>query len=424
MKYLKIQNNGLLDPRLVSLMGGTTKSKDQFKIGQFGSGLKYTLAFLYRNNLSFKIFCGEEEVKMHTETEVIRNEDFEIICINGQRTSITTRMGEDWEAWMIVRELWCNALDEGGALKEVTDNAVGEPSKTTFYIQEDIQIRNVLKDWNKYFIHDQQAISKNGAYTIYPAGNHLCLYKQGVLIHENDKIKSLFSYDIGNAEINELREFKGSVSCEIAMSMYNANETAIEYLLANITDDHFEGSMDWDWFSSFGESWKNVIGNAKIIYKKVLEDIEARGNYPDRSTLIIVPKNLFTPLSKQFDGISAVYVAGQSGHFYEDYNEKMEGKLKQGLTILEHCDYIVHPELKFMYGFFEDKRILAQINIKEKIIRVSNTLLQKSLFCVVGMLIEENEHFNTGMDDNTREFQQHFIDLYTRALLAKNEVEI
>jgi hypothetical protein len=120
MKYLKIQNDGLLDIRLVALMGGTTKSNDKYKIGQFGTGLKYTLAYLFRSNLDFKIFVGTEEIKLHIEKEVIRDEDFEIICINGNRTSITTRMGEDWEAWMIIRELWCNALDEGGPFREVT----------------------------------------------------------------------------------------------------------------------------------------------------------------------------------------------------------------------------------------------------------------------------------------------------------------
>src|SRR5687767_6513942 len=120
MKYLKIQNNGELDIRLVALMGGTTKANDRYKIGQFGTGLKYTLAFLFRNNLEFKIFCGEQEVSIHTEVEDIRGEKFEIICINGQRTSITTKMGEDWKPWMIIRELWCNALDEGGAEKEIT----------------------------------------------------------------------------------------------------------------------------------------------------------------------------------------------------------------------------------------------------------------------------------------------------------------
>lgn len=425
MKYLKIQNNGIIDIRLVALMGGTTKSKDEFKIGQFGTGLKYTLAFLYRNNLSFKIFAGTQEVNFHIEKETIRDEVFEIICINGQRTSITTKMGEDWEAWMIVRELWCNALDEGGAQKEITDATVGVDGKTTFYIQEDSQIKDVLKHWNKYFIHDQIPVEENGIYTIYPAGDHLCLYKKGVLIYENKQQKSLFNYDIANADINELREFKGSLSWEITKTLLNSSEKTIDYVLENITENHYEGSeMDWNWYSSFSKSWKKVIGNAKIITKKTLEELEARGSYPDKSTLIILPKNLYTALAKQFQNISAVYVSSEGGNFYEDFNAQCENKIKQGLTILESCNYYFHPELKFVYGIFEDKRILAQVNLKEKVIRVSNSMLQKPLSSVVSMLVEENEHFVTGMSDNTREFQQHFIDLYTRELLKRNEVEI
>jgi hypothetical protein len=62
MKYLKIQNNGELDIRLVALMGGTTKANDLYKIGQFGTGLKYTLAYLFRNNIDFKILSGANKV--------------------------------------------------------------------------------------------------------------------------------------------------------------------------------------------------------------------------------------------------------------------------------------------------------------------------------------------------------------------------
>lgn len=425
MKYLKIQNDGLLDIRLVALMGGTTKSKDEFKIGQFGTGLKYTLAFLYRNNLDFRIFVGKEEVKLHIEKEQIRDEVFEIICINGQRTSITTKMGEDWSAWMIVRELWCNALDEGGACRSITDEAFGEEGKTSFYIQEDVQIKSVLKDWNKYFIHEQVPVFKNDVYTIYPAGDHLCLYKKGVLIYEAKNRKSLFSYDIGNADINELREFKGSLSHEITMSLINSSEKVITYVLENITEEHFEGNdMDWNWYSSFSKAWETVIGNARIITKKTLNELEARGSYPDKSKLLVLPKNLYASLSKQFKNVSAVYVASEGGNFYEDVNENCENKIKQGLVILESCGYYFHPALQFIYGLFEDKRILAQVNIKEKVIRISNSMLQKPLASVVAMLVEENEHFVTGMSDNTREFQQHFIDLYTRQLLATNSIEI
>lgn len=426
MKFLKIQNNGILDMRLVALMGGTTKSQDKFKIGQFGTGLKYTLAFLFRNNLVFKIFCGTREIKVHTEIERIRDEDFEIICIEGQRTSITTKMGEDWEAWMIVRELWCNALDEGGACKEVTTEAVGEEDKTAFYIQMDSQISAVLNNWPKYFIHEQEPIFKNERFALYPAGENLCFYKQGVLISEKVGTKSLFNYDMADADINELREFRGSPSMTIAWAMSECDEKTAAYFLENLTEEHFEGSaaMDYNWFRSFNDSWKNVIGSGKLIYEEVLNEIRARGNNPDMASIIVVPKVLYTFLTRQFAGIGALHVAATIGDFYETHNEQTEKKIKQGLTILEHCGYVMHPELKFVYGFFEDKTTLASVSLKERKVYISNTFIQKPLFEIVAMLIEENEHFATGMNDNTRAFQQHFINLYTRELLAKHEIEI
>lgn len=426
MKYLKIQNDGLLDIRLVALMGGTTKSTDKFKIGQFGTGLKYTLAYLFRSNLDFKIFVGTEEIKIHLETESIRGEKFEIICINGHRTSITTKMGEDWEAWMIIRELWCNALDEGGAHKEITSDTVGEENKTTFYIQADNQVQSVVNNWPKYFIHDQEPIFKNERFAIYPAGEKLSIYKQGVLIHESKGEKSVFSYDMADADINELREFRGSVSMVIAWALSEADEKTASYFLENVTEAHFEGgsSMDYNWYRSFNDSWKSVIGSGKLIYRKVLDEIIARGNTPDMATLIIVPENLYKFLTKQFAGIGALRVAATIGDFYETHNEETESRIKQGLTILDHCGYPMHPELNFVYGFFEDKTVNAKVSLDDKKVYISNALLQQPLFTIVAILIEENEHFNTGMSDKTREFQQHFINLYTRTLLAKSEVEI
>lgn len=424
MKYLKIQNDGVLDIRLVALMGGTTKANDKYKIGQFGTGLKYTLAFLYRNNLDFKIFSGTEEINIHLEKELIREEVFEIICINNQRTSITTKMGEDWLAWMIVRELWCNALDEGGALKEITEQPCGEENKTSFYIQVDLQISNVLKEWGQYFIHELEPVWQNNTYKIYPGGNKLRLYKQGVLIFEDDTAPAVFAYDILNADINELREFRGIPKYEIAYALSSINARTARIFLDCLTEDHYENKMDWNWYQSFSAGWKEAIGSGKIITQKTLDEIKARGSHPDEAALIIVPKSLYMMLSKQFEGIGATYLAGSIGDFYEDYDEKTESKIKQGLVILESCDYHFHPGLEFIYGHFEDKTTLAKVDIKNKKVYISKAFMQKPLFTIVSMLVEENEHFNTGLSDETRAFQQHFIDLYTRQILAGREIEI
>lgn len=426
MKYLKIQNKGELDIRLVALMGGTTKANDKYKIGQFGTGLKYTLAFLFRNNLSFKIFSGENEVDVNTETETIRDQQFEIICINGQRTSITTQMGEDWQPWMIVRELWCNALDEGDAIKEITTELNGRAGSTTFYIQIDKQIQVVINNWSKYFIHEQEAIFSDGKHAIYPAGDKLCIYKQGVLIYEHSELKSVFSYDMKYADINELREFRGPVSQAVVNCLCACNEKAARYFLENVTEQHYEGqtTMAYNWFVSFGQPWRNVIGLAKLFYQKALDEIKARGNSIDEAGLIVVPEIVYKALTKQFDGIGALHVAESIGEFYEDYDEQIEKKVKQAMVILESCDYKIHPELEFVYGWFGDKTVMARVSLNDKKVFISQSLLQKPLFYIISTLIEENEHFNTGMQDKTREFQQHFIDLYTRQLLATNAIEI
>ncbi|RFM30059.1 hypothetical protein [Deminuibacter soli] len=424
MKYLKIQNDGILDIRLVALMGGTTKANDRHKIGQFGTGLKYTLAFLFRNNLDFKIFAGTQQVRIDLEKEEIRDEVFEIICINGHRSSITTKMGEDWTAWMIIRELWCNALDEGGAVKEITDQLEGAEGKTTFFIQADRQVQDVVNKWSRYFIHEQEPIWKGNDCALYPAGDHLCIYKGGVLVYENREKKGVFSYDVSFLEINELREYRSSPSYAVVCALHNCNENAARYFLENVTESHYEGEMDYNWYQSFGQAWRNVIGSAKIIHPEVLKEIKDRGNTPDESTLLVIPKQLFHFLSKQFDGISALRVASKLSDFYEAHNEQTEGKVKQALTILEACGYVIHPELQFVYGFFEDNMVLAKVVMDTKKIMVSNTMLQRPLFDIITMIVEENEHYNTGMDDHTRAFQQHFIDLYTRQLLAGSEIEI
>ncbi len=424
MKYLKISNNGELDIRLVALMGGTTKANDKYKIGQFGTGLKYTLAFLYRNNLDFKIFSGESEVVLHTEKESIRNEEFEIICINGNRTSITTRMGEDWLAWMIIRELWCNALDEGGASKEITSSTSGRPGSTTFYIQIDRQIEDVLKNWEKYFIHDKEPLFSKGDYKVYSGGNTLRLYKNGVLIFEDDKHPALYSYDIANADINELREYRGSATAPVVYCLSSIGKNEVSNFLDALEPHHFEYDIDWHWFQSMSNGWKEAIGTAKIITVKTLDTLKARGLKIDEAGLIVVPESLYKKLCGQFEGIGATSVASGINDFFEDYDEEIEKRIKQGLVILESCGYPFHPELEFIYGFFEDKTTLAQVHLKTKKIYVSKAFIQKPLIEVVAMLVEENEHFNTGLTDETRAFQQHFINLYTRQLLAGHEIEI
>ena len=112
-KYLVIQNQGILEPAALTLVGASTKADDDSKIGMFGSGNKYALAYLLRNGYDIHVMAGNEEMKIETVERSLRGNVFNVIRINGEETSITTSMGKDWTLWQSIREFFSNAIDEG-----------------------------------------------------------------------------------------------------------------------------------------------------------------------------------------------------------------------------------------------------------------------------------------------------------------------
>lgn len=254
MRYFKISNQGLLDIRLIFLMGGTTKSNDPTKLGTFGTGLKYAISYLIRNGVDFKLFVGEDEVIFNTENQTIGENEFEEIYCNGKSMNITTHYGHQWAAWEALREIHCNALDEGGATKKVADDRggkiIGAENKTTFYIQMTKDIADVVNNWGNYFLNDTP-IYEDEKVAIYPNTeiSALKLYKNTVLIENNEVYKSLFRYDLKTAELNELRQYRGYNRTDIGSALLNSNKAVIEVLLKAIQEnkDCFETKLDWDY---------------------------------------------------------------------------------------------------------------------------------------------------------------------------------
>jgi hypothetical protein len=418
MKYLKISNIGLLDIRLVYLMGGTTKANDQYKIGQFGTGLKYSMAYMLRNNIDFKIFIDGMEIKLGIITENIRDTDFNIITINGEKTSITTNMGLDWSAWMIIRELWCNALDEVGGEYSIVDAITPSEGTTEYYIELTTEIINVYNNWSKYFIHGLIPIMEGDGFSIYSGGDALKIYKQGVLIHE-EKVKSVFNYDIADADLNELREARYSPSYYVMRCIPKFDRKTVEIFLENLKGKYEDETLDYTWFNNadFGEGWAQAIGAGKFCEYELYQRLV--GKYPNLETqpIVQVSKGLFKRLIKQFPTISLVRASDKLNEFYETYSDSLHDRTQKCIKILEGVGYYIDPNLKILYGVFGNKSIWAQVSLDDKEIRISENMENKSDFDLIKCLIEENEHFKTGFEDLSREFQTHFLELYCGLLL-------
>lgn len=425
MKYLKITNKGLLDENIIFLMGATTKTNDVSKIGQFGTGLKYSLAWLLRNNVDFKLFLGTRQIAITIKTIKVRDTDFDLIMVDGRETSITTNMGKDWKAWMILRELWCNAIDEDkNAKKEVTDRIENESDTTAFFIQLTGDILEAYNNWNKYF-NNRNPICSDGFYgSVYQStGKTMKIYRKGILVKEYADTESVFDYDFPNGNINELREYIGYIDFDVAETLAHLSKEGVHYFIDNISDSKKEAKIDIS-YSDF-KSWKQAIGNAKVIsYEsyRTLSDIKPETT--KENNFVQIPSNFYKRLTKDIKGISALMVSDDANTFFEVIDQRLNQNIKEAMTILEACDYFVDAELTFITGIFNDKNILGRINLKERVVMLSTTLRDMGLKELIYTIVEETEHFRTSFSDNTREFQYHFIKLYVNTLLQSNEIKL
>jgi hypothetical protein len=111
-------NPGEIDIRAVTIMGVNVKESPS-SIGFFGTGLKYALATLLRENQEITIYSGLNKYTFHSVQEEIRGKTFNIIHISENHgdprpLGFTTELGKNWTLQHAYRELYSNMMDEGG----------------------------------------------------------------------------------------------------------------------------------------------------------------------------------------------------------------------------------------------------------------------------------------------------------------------
>lgn len=120
MHTLTFTNRGVIDPRMIAIMGVSVKTGTN-PIGYFGTGLKYAIAIFLRLGCEVEMETGGKTFKLRKKKVTIRGEDFELVCMGRRELGFTTKMGRDWKLWQAFRELYSNCLDEGGRLELTKD---------------------------------------------------------------------------------------------------------------------------------------------------------------------------------------------------------------------------------------------------------------------------------------------------------------
>lgn len=207
MKYLVIRNEGLINELDLTSLGLSTKRGDSSKIGQFGSGSKFALAYLVRENIPFKIFSGMEEFKIDTETVLHRDQPVSFITINGRKTDITTEFGGiDWECWMALRELISNAMDEPAFALKMQDEYNPAENHTTIVLEMVDPVKQIMVNYHHYFAFDRIASYENsvGKVFIKSDNTYISVYRKGIRCLDSTR-KSYVDVNFNNVEINESR---------------------------------------------------------------------------------------------------------------------------------------------------------------------------------------------------------------------------
>lgn len=207
MKYLVIRNEGLINELDLTSLGLSTKRGDSSKIGQFGSGSKFALAYLVRENIPFKIFSGMEEFKIDTETVLHRDQPVTFITINGRKTDITTEFGGiDWQCWMALRELISNAMDEPAFSLKTQEEYTPEENHTTIVLEMVNQVKEIMVNYHHYFCFDRIASYENrhGKLFIKQEQSPIAVYRKGIRCLDSNR-KAFLDCNFYNIEINESR---------------------------------------------------------------------------------------------------------------------------------------------------------------------------------------------------------------------------
>lgn len=207
-KYIEITNLSEIEIDALHLMGASDKRDDNSKIGMFGSGNKYSIAWLVRNKVEFYIFSGMNHIKITTKQHQFREQSFNVICLNGVETSITDALGKDWIDEYIVRELVSNAIDETGFGYKIVDDIIPEVGFTKIYLDYSA-FMNVNLDALFLFTREDVPIFKDESFSIHQA-RYNRIYRKGISVLEASNYivaeKSIYDYNLDKCRINEERQ--------------------------------------------------------------------------------------------------------------------------------------------------------------------------------------------------------------------------
>lgn len=415
--WIKIENKGEIDLGGLHLMGVSSKREDEEKIGFFGSGNKYAIALMLREKIPFKIYSGTQEVKIDCVPVFFRGQLHNQIRINKEKTSLTSSMGIDWEPWFAVREMYCNAVDEGGEKITMVQELDPEKGKTSVYIALDEKLEVFFRNFQKYILTEKKDrhIKEKTCYgdvEVYPSnGEELVCYRKGIRIFPKNSTKSLFWYNFSKIEINESRTYKYEHEVlERIASVFAVtnNQIIIKNYLQN-WKHFYESEAKWEYVSDkLSPAWHEILRGQRVYPVNLA--IET-GDYEGKANSFIVPDKLAKKISEEIKDAEVVgYTKGKEFLVLEmTENEKV--KVDTAFQELKRIGYDI--TCKFVLAEAKVGDVIAWYDKETNTIYHTRKHLN-SISELKNTLLEEHFH-SLGLEDGQRTFVTFLIDEIIKA---------
>lgn len=376
-------NPGVIDMRAVTTFGLSVKESDN-PIGFFGTGLKYAVAVLLREGCEIEICAGPNRYEFTSMKDTFRGQECDLIVMDGDdadhlQLPFTLQLGKTWKVWQAYRELYCNALDEGGGVCDKHEGADPRDGYT-FIIVRGQKFADVHAQ-RKAFINDEPALFEHGGVAIVPTPG---VYLKGIRIADSIYYKTMYGYRFdGGIDLTEDR----------TMKFQNQAENKVRDALTRLDDyDFIQGILQAP-EGTFEEqiAWGGAGTDVGETFKRALLDLSR--NQPNSIS------SQANELAKRIDKVAAAardYVPSETQR--QAFDKAVEFLNRRGIDV---HDYPV----KFVETLGEN--ILAKA-VGGSIV-VSAEIFQHGVKMLVATLYEEHLHLSKGFHDCTRSMQNHLF---------------
>lgn len=388
------ENEGSIDPRAITTQGISVKDPARSAIGYFGTGIKHAIAVLLRHGQGIVIHTGGRVYTFTLNTVSIRGKEFHIVCMNGQELGFTTEFGRDWELWMAYRELWSNAIDEGGRVYQSED--LPDDEGRTQIVVDGIEFDQVHAERHEFLLLDRTPIWKSSKLEIYN-GQSEYLFYHGIRAGKVPSSKrSRFTYNfIDQMDLTEDRTLANSWECSSEISEAALTTDNRDYLITALTEDDsdvLETQIDYDrTYIKASDVFIETVNRLRKSKSGKIND-KALKKFTGQTYKAVTPEGRAITTAEADIIEKGRAFAERLGFPNRDYEIRVADDLGDGIYAVA-----IMKELKMV---------------------LSGKLISQGVPIVSQAIIEESIHLRTGYRDCSRELQTYLFEQIIRLGLA------